>query len=165
MKIGVISDTHDHVDHIDVAIRKFSELGIDTILHAGDYCSPFTIPPFEGFTLIGVFGNNDGDHFRLIRQFRNINGEIHNEFHELTLGGRKIALYHGTREPITNALVQCGNYDLVITGHTHTPEKHLHGQTLSFNPGSVHGFRMSPTIGVYDTEKHKAEHIELTLLS
>ncbi len=164
MKLGIISDTHDHVPHIQTAVRKFSDLQVDTILHAGDYCSPFTIPHFEGFSLIGVFGNNDGDHFRLIQQFRNINAEIHNEFHEVKLGGRQIALYHGTREPITEALVKCGKYDLVISGHIHTPINENHGDTLAFNPGSAHGFDNTPTVGVYDTEAHKAEIIELTLL-
>lgn len=164
MKVGIISDTHDHVAHIETATRKFTDLGIDTILHAGDYCSPFTIPMFEGFMLIGVFGNNDGDHFRLIQQFRNISAEIHNEFHELTMNGRKIALYHGTREPITDALLKCGKYDLVIYGHIHTPVNDYHGDTLSFNPGSAHGFGKTPTIGIYDTETNTAEHIELTLL-
>lgn len=161
MKIGIISDTHDHVGNIEKAVQKFTDEGVDTILHAGDYCSPFTVPPFEGFTLIGVFGNNDGDHYRLMHKFRDIGGEIHNEFHELKLGGNHIALYHGTREPIKNALIRCGTYDLVITGHIHTPVNELHGQTLSFNPGSAHGFGGEATIGIYDTDSGKAEHVAL----
>lgn len=161
MKVGVISDTHDHVIHIEQIVLKFKELQIDTLLHAGDYCSPFTIPPFQDFNFIGVFGNNDGDHYRLIQKFREIGGEIHNEFHEMEIDGKKIALYHGTREPIKEALIGCGKYDLVVSGHNHIPVNEMYGNTLSFNPGTAHGFGKRATIGVYDTTTAEAEHIEL----
>ena len=161
MKIGIISDTHDHVEHVDLAVKKFTELGVETVFHAGDYCSPFTVPPFKGFSLVGVFGNNDGDHYRLIQKFRDINGSIHNEYHEAKLGGRSIALYHGTQPAITKALVASGFYDIVISGHTHTPVNEIQGDTISFNPGSAHGFGKQATLGVYDTDNNKAEHINL----
>lgn len=161
MKIAVISDTHDHVEHIKRFVGKTKEMQINTVLHAGDYCSPFTIPLFEGLDLIGVFGNNDGDHFRLIQNFESIGGRIHNEFHELEIEGRHIALYHGTQPAITEALVLCGKYELVISGHTHQAHQETHGKTTSLNPGSLHGFDKKPTFAVYDTHAREVEIFEV----
>lgn len=154
MKIGLISDTHDHVPHIRKAMSLFRLQGIKVVLHAGDFCSPFTVPPFEGIELHAVFGNNDGDHFRLLSKMKSIGAEHHAEFVELTFDGRRIALYHGTQPAITDALVKCGTYDLVVSGHTHQAEQKTKGKTLWVNPGSAHGFEEDATIGIYNTETH-----------
>ncbi|MEX2640822.1 MAG: metallophosphoesterase [Balneolales bacterium] len=161
MKIAILSDSHDHVEHIERFVKKVGQLGITDILHAGDYCSPFTIPLFEGLKLTGVFGNNDGDHFRLIRKFREIDGQIHNEFHEFEVEEKRIALYHGTRTAITEALVLCGKYDLVISGHTHSVVQEIRGETLSLNPGSLHGFGGEATFAVYNTRNGEVGIIEV----
>ncbi|MEX2404119.1 MAG: YfcE family phosphodiesterase [Balneolales bacterium] len=161
MKIAILSDTHDHVEHIKLFVEKIKSLQITTVLHAGDYCSPFTIPLFTGLNLIGVFGNNDGDHYRLVQKFRDINGEIYNEFHERKFGEKHIALYHGTQPAITEALVQCRKYDLVISGHTHTPIKEYHGKTLSLNPGALHGFGGDAIFAIYDTINGEADFMKI----
>lgn len=163
MKIGIISDTHDHVKHIEAAVKHFKDAHIDMVLHAGDYCSPFSVLPFSGLQLIGVFGNNDGDHFRLIQKFSEIGGEIHNEFYETELDGRQIALYHGTQPSITDALIKCGSYDLVITGHTHTAGKQMYGRTMALNPGAAHGFGRAGTYAEYDCETGEADIREILL--
>ncbi len=54
MLIGLISDSHDHVRNIEKAIKIFKKREVELVLHAGDFCSPFTIPPFEGLNLKGV---------------------------------------------------------------------------------------------------------------
>lgn len=150
MQIGIISDSHDHVTHCNWVARRFKEMHISTVLHAGDYCSPFSILPFQGLRLIGVFGNNDGDHYRLQQKFREINGDIHNEFYAAEYEGKHVALYHGTQYAITDALLHCGTYDLVITGHTHAPVQKQVGKTLHINPGTLHGFEAQPTFASYD---------------
>lgn len=161
MEIAILSDTHDHVEHIKLFVNKIKSLQINIILHAGDYCSPFTIPLFDGLDLIGVFGNNDGDHYRLIQKFQDINGEMYNEFHEREIEGRHIALYHGTQPSITEALLLCGKYDLVISGHTHKTVMERHEKTLSVNPGSLHGFGGDPTFAIYDTNSGEVEFMKI----
>ena len=67
MKIGVISDTHDHLTNISKAIKIFNERNIDVLIHCGDFVSPFTFRVFDDLipsiknNFYGVFGNNDGD--------------------------------------------------------------------------------------------------------
>jgi putative phosphoesterase len=152
MLIGLISDSHDHVPHVRQAVGIFKEQNVKLVLHAGDFCSPFTVPPFDGLQMKGVFGNNDGDHYLLMRKFRDINAEHLGTFGDLEIDDRKVALYHGTAAPITTALEQCGNYDVVITGHTHEKKAEMIDGTLAINPGTAHGFEDIATIAFLETE-------------
>ncbi|MEX0680344.1 MAG: metallophosphoesterase [Balneolales bacterium] len=157
MKIGIISDTHDHVTHITQALSLFRKQDIRKILHAGDFCSPFTVPLFKGYEVDAVFGNNDGDHFRLIKQFYENGLAIYNEFFETTIDNCSIALYHGTQTAITEALVRCGTYDLVISGHTHEVVNKQIGKTRMLNPGSAHGFNTHATVAEFNTETRETQ--------
>ncbi|WP_445664459.1 metallophosphoesterase [Fodinibius sp. AD559] len=152
MIIGLISDSHDHVQNIENAVKIFKERDVELILHAGDFCSPFTIPPFKGFNLKGVFGNNDGDHYLILEKFSEIGATHLGSFGEVIVANRTIALYHGTNMPITEALEQCGKYDVVISGHTHEKRVEFVKNTLAVNPGTAHGFDEEATIALLDTE-------------
>ncbi len=61
MKLGIISDTHDHLDHIRKAAEEFRKQEVDLVIHAGDYTSPPAVKALEGLKTAGVFGNNDGE--------------------------------------------------------------------------------------------------------
>ncbi|HKJ46759.1 MAG TPA: metallophosphoesterase [Balneolales bacterium] len=161
MRIGIISDTHDHVQHIEKAVKIFKNEEIPLVIHAGDYCSPFAILPFEGLNLVGVFGNNDGDHYRLIDKFNAIDGNMAGEFYEFEEDGCKFAVYHGTQQAIKDALVKCGTYDVVISGHTHEKVMEKVGKTISINPGTANGFGGEASIVIFDTQTRKAEFIDL----
>lgn len=161
MVIGLISDSHDHVPHIQQAVEIFKEREVELVLHAGDFCSPFTVPPFEGLSLKGVFGNNDGDHYLLMNKFNAIGAGHLGSFGDLEVDGKKIALYHGTNLPITAALEQCGTYDVVVSGHTHERKVENVNGTLAINPGTAHGFEGEATIALLDTEQLGVEFAKL----
>lgn len=71
MLIGILADTHDNLEKVDAAVRSLNAKGVEMVLHAGDYVSPFVIPRFANLQspMIGVLGNNDGDHRLLQRRF------------------------------------------------------------------------------------------------
>jgi len=161
MKLGIISDTHDYLPNIKKAIDLFRLQGIHTVLHGGDFCSPSAVPLFEGLDLHTVFGNNDGDHYRILQKMEQIKGTHHGEFARLSFDGKRIALYHGTQEDITEALIKCGLYDLVVAGHTHEVHNRWEGQTLFLNPGSTHIGEDKATVAIYDTESGEAVIAEL----
>ena len=135
MKIGIIADTHDHVANIKEAVKLFQSQDVAYVVHAGDYCSPFAVAAFDGVRLVGILGNNDGDIFNLMAKFRDIEGEMVGHYHEFSEDGVNFALYHGTVEQLRSALVNCGRYDVVISGHTHVKESNMVGKTLCINPG------------------------------
>lgn len=162
MLIGLLADSHDHVPHIEKAVNVFNEREVETVLHAGDFCSPFTVPPFEGLELKGVFGNNDGDHYLLLQKFEAIGAEHLGTFGDLEMAGLKIALYHGTDTPITTAIEECGNFDVVVSGHTHEKKAEMIDGTLSINPGTAHGFGETATIAILNTQTMEVTFEELS---
>ena len=165
MLIGVISDTHDNLPIIEKAIKKLNEENVALVLHAGDYVSPFVIPKFKALNakLIGVFGNNDGDHEFLKKRFGEcLNCEIRGRFAEIDAEGFKIALFHGDETELLNALINCECFDAVITGHVHNMGVHKKGKTLIVNPGEVCGYLTGKcTLALLDTEKREARLIEI----
>jgi hypothetical protein len=161
MKIGIMSDSHDHAKNIKIAIEVFIKNRVDLIIHLGDYVNPASIKLFKGTKLIGIFGNNDGDKYRLMNSFKEIGGEIHGDFYETSIDGMKIACYHGTEPQLKDSLIASGIYDVVLYGHTHECVQEKTGKTLVLNPGTVHGFWERATFMILDTHTGKAEIIEI----
>ena len=58
MLIGLMSDTHDRIPAIAELLKRMTERGVGMVLHAGDFCSPFALKPFQdsNVALAGVFG-------------------------------------------------------------------------------------------------------------
>ena len=69
MKIGIISDTHDHVERIKKTIEILNKEKISMAYHLGDICSPFVLPLFKNLEcdIKIVFGNNDADIFKIVK--------------------------------------------------------------------------------------------------
>lgn len=164
MLIGICSDSHDHVENINKAASYFKSQNIGRLIHAGDYCSPFTIPLFEGLPLHGVFGNNDGDKFLLMKKFDEINAILHGDFFSFNEDNLKFAVYHGTHEEITRSLERSGVYDVVISGHTHEASVETISETISINPGSVNGFDEDAMLAIFDTETKEVKFKEIEAL-
>lgn len=123
MRIGVISDTHNHFD------PKIPTLfnGVDHILHAGDIGLPWIIVELESIAPVtAVLGNNDhGLHFR--------------ETEVLILAARKFLVHHivdvfRPAEPLTRRIAR-EKPDVVIFGHSHKPFNEVRDGILYFNPG------------------------------
>jgi len=165
MRIGVIADTHDNLIAIDKAIKRLNDEKVDLVLHAGDYVAPFVIPRFKALKakLIGVFGNNDGDHEFLKKRFSECpNCEIRGRFAEINADGFKIALLHGDETELLDALINCGGFDAVVHGHSHANVSRKNGKTLIVNPGEVCGYLTDKsTLALLDTEKREAKIIEV----
>ncbi|MFV1977693.1 MAG: metallophosphoesterase [Candidatus Scalindua sp.] len=161
MKIGIISDSHDHIENINKSVRIFKDRKVDFVLHLGDYVNPASVRAFQGIKLTGIFGNNDGDKFRLINAFNEVGGEIKGDFCEIEEDDIKFACYHGTEPQLKDALIECGKYDVVIYGHTHKCENTRVGSTLVLNPGTAHGFWNKATIIIFDTQTKEPEFINL----
>ena len=165
MLIGIIADTHDNLPMIEKAVEKLDALKVELVLHAGDYVSPFVIPKFKALhvKLVGVFGNNDGDHEFLRKRFSECaNCEVRGRFAEVDADGFKIALLHGDEAELLAALVNCGGFDAVVHGHSHAVGAVKKGKTLVVNPGEVCGYLTGKaTMVLLDTVKREATIVEL----
>ncbi len=165
MLIGVISDTHDNLPMVEKAVKRLNDEKVDLVLHAGDYVAPFVIPKFKALNakLVGVFGNNDGDHELLKKRFSETqNCTIRGRFAEIDADGFKIALLHGDETELLDALVNCGGFDAVIHGHVHSIGVSKKGKTLIINPGEVCGYLSGKsTMALLDTAKREARIVEI----
>ena len=169
MNIGVISDTHDQYENILKAVKILNERKVELTIHCGDWISPFTLAFYKDLKspIKGVFGNNDGDRFLIPIRAKafGINVEFSERVLELELDKRKIFVYHGDYDDVTETMVTSGKYDAIFHGHTHTAVNQTIGKTLSLNPGTLMPYTDEETqgasIAVYDTKTNTAELIKL----
>ncbi len=163
MKIGILSDTHDNLPNIRKAVELFSKNGVEAVIHAGDFCSPFTLPEFKpltgrGVKMHAVFGNNDGDHVLLIKRGTDICA-----FSEgacfVTLDGKRIVAVHYPE--MGEDLYRNGSYDLVIYGHDH--KQRLEGaERKLLNPGTCSGYLAEQaTVALADTRTMEIEIVRI----
>ena len=165
MLIGVIADTHDNLPLVEKAVKYLNDQKVGLVLHAGDYIAGFVIPKFKQLNckLIGVFGNNDGDHELLKKRFsETTNCTIHDRFAAVEVEDYKIALLHGDELELLNAIIDSGYFNAVIHGHSHNKSIEKKGKTLAINPGELCGYLTGkPTLALLDTSKNEAKIMEL----
>jgi putative phosphoesterase len=163
MKIGLISDTHDNIQNIRKAVRKFNDKHVDVVIHAGDFVNPIAVESLAGVTLVGVLGNNDTDIVGLSSTFDKIHAELKGEIFEKVYDGMRFAVYHGTSLAKKEQLIKSGKYDVFIYGHTHRKDDKYSGTTRVINPGTAKGwfFGLFATIAVFDTSSRNLEFINL----
>lgn len=163
MKIGLISDTHDNIQNIRKAVRKFNDKHVDVVIHAGDFVNPIAVESLAGVTLVGVLGNNDTDIVGLTSIFDKIHAELKGEIFEKVYDRMRFAVYHGISLAKKEQLIKSGKYDVFIYGHTHRKDNRYIGTTRVINPGTAKGwfFGLFATIAVFDTSSRKLEFINL----
>ena len=75
MKIGILSDTHNHTQNLQKALSIFRSRGISMLIHCGDMTSPNTAELLTGFQVIAVTGNMDMNTGRLEGTLKKLNPE------------------------------------------------------------------------------------------
>jgi hypothetical protein len=161
MKIAVLSDSHDRLDHLEAVLAAVSEEKAERLFFLGDFCAPFTLSAIaEGFSgpVDCVSGNNDGDHLHLSKiASQHLHVTLHGQLAELEAGGRKIGLNH--YPDIAQRLAESQAYDAVFSGHDHRRYIHQTGRTLWANPGEIMGRYQVVSFGIYDTESNTFRHV------
>lgn len=161
--IGLMSDTHDKLEAVERAIVFFNQVKVAHVLHAGDLNSPFVVPRFSRLKarLHYVWGNNDGDREMIAAKFDELGLPPPQSFASLRLGGRRIALLHGTHPEIVETVIRSGKYDVVVRGHTHRA-KIFGRKPLVVNPGEVCGYLTGrETVAILDLDRLHARIVEL----
>lgn len=141
MKIGVLSDTHDHIPKIKRAVEIFNEEKVDMVLHSGDIVAPFSLLTLQHLAcknFVAVFGNNDGEREGLKKMLGTFGYKIHERPYTFAVNGYKIAMLHEP-DPL-NDTIDSQEYDLITFGHTHKSHVKLHGKSLVINPGEGCGW-------------------------
>lgn len=174
MLVGIVSDTHDHVQNYGDIARIFKDRNVGMVVHCGDWVAPYSVTIFgqvmkqllPNVPIRGVFGNNDADIYRIIMQLeqQQLPIGIMKDILELTLDNKKIAVYHGTEESIVNSLLWSKKYHAVFRGHTHVAKIEYINGVLHLNPGAVCSYGggqilSKVSVAVYNTQNNQAELI------
>jgi hypothetical protein len=169
MRIGILSDIHDHLANLEAALRFLNGLGAEVLICCGDLCSPFVVDELKKFRgpIHIVFGNNDADLFRITRKCDS-RVQAHGELLEIEFDGRKIAVNHF--DNIARPIAHSGLFDLVCFGHNHRISLARVGTTLTLNPGPVMGVaftpggweQVPPSFATYDTAEDAASAWQIT---
>ncbi len=140
MRIGILSDTHDHLLATGLAMDAFAKAGVGAVIHAGDYVAPFALKLIMArvrgmdIPFFGVFGNNDGEHQGLAAICPDlVAGPLH-----LQLDDRKFVLIHDLQDLSHEDEMSA---DVIISGHTHLqPIVEERDGRLYLNPGECCGW-------------------------
>jgi uncharacterized protein len=163
MRVGVMADGHDRVPAIAELLKRMADAGVGLVLHAGDYCSPFSLAPFRelNVALAGVFGRNDGDREGLkAAASTGVGAELYESPHSVELDGKRVLLVHDIGDVAPRSIE---GHAIVIHGWSHRAEVRRHGETLMLNPGEACGWLFGmPTAAVLDLETMRVEEIRLT---
>ena len=141
MKIGIISDTHDDMQNLQVALDTLRAQNVMAVFHCGDVCGPKVIRALEGFDVWIAQGNMDR-HKELAQAIEETLGRTRFAWlHKPTLDGYTLAIIHGDNEEVLGNLVTSGNHAYVFHGHTHHRRDQTIGRTRAINPGALGGTR------------------------
>ncbi|HEX3867213.1 MAG TPA: metallophosphoesterase [Gemmatimonadaceae bacterium] len=162
MRVGLLADAHDRLPAIAEFIRQMQAGGVGMVLHAGDYCSPFSLKAFEDehVALAGVFGKNDGDREGLQSRAQSaFSAELFESPHSFEMGGKRILLVHDIGDVAARSLK---SHDIVIHGQTHQQEMKTRGETLIVNPGEACGWLYgTPSAAILDLDTNQVEFLTL----
>jgi len=135
MKIGVVSDSHGHIENLRRALRALLERGIQVFCHLGDDYEDMRA--LEAGTLAvvqvpGVFSSYYRDPAVPNRVLRSWGGK------RFLLTHTKVRHENDLRgDPDPRELVAKGEVDGILYGHSHTPEVLAEQGVLFLNPGHL----------------------------
>ncbi len=160
MRLGVVSDTHGHVDNTRVAVQMLESLCVDRVVHCGDVGSKEVVELFAPWRTDFVVGNCDHDPDRLAEVIAEAGQTCRGRFGELHLNEKRIALLHSDDRAKFLEVTENNQWDLVCYGHTHVAAINRHGRTLIVNPGAL--YRANPhSLAVVDLSELTASIIKL----
>lgn len=163
MRVGIMADSHDRVPAVAELLRRMAAGGVGLVLHAGDFCSPFSLAPFrdQNVALAGVFGRNDGDREGLkAAASAGVGAELYESPHSMELDGRRVLIVHDMSEVAPRSIE---SHAVVVHGGSHRSEVRQDGETMIVNPGEACGWlHGTPSAAILDLETLHVEVLRLT---
>ena len=170
MKICIVSDSHDHREHLATAVAEAKSLGAQAAIHCGDLVAPSTLHAIIplGLPIHLVHGNNAGDLFHLAKLAHKPENRVHyyGQDGSFTLAGKRLFLVHYPH--YAKAMALTGDYEIVCNGHEHRAvieriRNIKGGETLRIDPGSVGGVSAPATYVLGDLVRMEFEIRTVTL--
>ena len=157
MRIGVVSDTHNHLPNVARIVELLNRARVERVVHTGDMTQAKTLEVLSRLDapLVGVFGNNDeGEREALAAAALHYGIALSDPPLELHLAGRRIVVVHDPRA-LDGSLA---DHQVALHGHTHRHTLERTADRLVFNPGECAGHVPGlNAVGVLDLSTLEAE--------
>ncbi len=156
MRIGVVSDTHNHMGNVGRIVELFNGAGVDRVVHTGDITQAKTLEIFAHLRvpMFGVFGNNDVERRALDDAVQRHGFAFFEPPLSLSWAGRELVVAHDPQE--LEGLDDAPR--IALHGHTHRFRLEDDGARLTFNPGECAGHLAGHNaVGVLDLLSLEAE--------
>jgi len=157
VRIGVVSDTHNHLPNVARIVALLHEARVTRVVHTGDITQPKTLDAFSALDvpLVAVYGNNDRERPALAAAASRHGIELCDPPLELAWAGRRILVVH---DPLDLDHHLTGHHDVALHGHNHEHVVERRGATLVFNPGECAGHMPGfNAVGVLDLVRLETE--------
>jgi hypothetical protein len=157
LRIGVVSDTHNHLRNVRRIVELFNAAAVDRVVHTGDITHAGTLEVFAGLEapLVGVFDNNDVERSALLAAAQRFSIRLAEPPLTLSWAERRVLVVH---DPHFLREDEVASHDLVLHGHTHRPVHERRRGALVFNPGECAGWLPGHnTVGVVELASLEVE--------
>ena len=155
MILGILSDTHNHIDATRRALAALADAGAELLVHCGDIGDDaLDLLSAEclarGIRAWAALGNCDSWSDAAWRPAPA--GVTPARTVWFDADGKSCAAMHGDDPWGLYRLASSGRLDYLFTGHTHRPSLETVGRTVLLNPGSAARPRNDiPTVAILDT--------------
>jgi putative phosphoesterase len=157
MRIGVVSDTHNHLSNTAHIVELFNAAQVDRVVHTGDITQAKTLRVMAALDapLVGAYGNNDLERESLESACAELGMDfvdhpLHIEWQE-----RRVVVVHDPRDLAPELLAGC---EIALHGHDHWQKIERHHGALVFNPGECAGHMQGRnSVGVLDLTTLRAQ--------
>ncbi len=162
MRIGILSDTHNHEANTQAALERFEREGVRRLFHCGDITGRGIVLLFANFEVTFVKGNGDwpGDLLEamlVVGAQRTLPARWAG-----TVGGRRLAMTHGDSTGVVYDLVHHGDNDYVFHGHSHRRRDERVGEVRVINPGALGGKHdQSRSIAILDLAHDRLDFVDI----
>ena len=160
MQIGILSDSHDHADAMQLAVKTLLANGAEYLIHCGDVGAPEMLDHLAGTPAAFVWGNNDFDRAEMTRYAERLDITCMGNTGELELGGKLFFVLHGDDDRAKQRALSEQRFDYLLQGHTHVPADQRVGKTRCINPGALFRARQK-TVALLNTETEVLRHMSL----
>ncbi|HEX2718172.1 MAG TPA: YfcE family phosphodiesterase [Gemmatimonadaceae bacterium] len=162
MLVGLMTDTHDRLPAIAELVTRMQAAGVGFLLHAGDFCSPFSLIPFfeRNMAVGGIFGRNDGDPEGIrAKASQGMGVELYESPHSFEISGQRILLVHDLGDVNERSIE---GHALVVHGCSHQREIRTQGKVTIVNPGEACGWLTGkPSAAIVDLDTMKVDWLTL----
>jgi putative phosphoesterase len=152
MRIGVVSDTHNHLRNVARIVAIFDAARVEAVVHTGDITQPKTLHALARLAspLVGVYGNNDLERPGLEQACAETGARFRDGWLELDWAARRILVVHDPKEIPAE---RCRGFDVLLHGHEHRTTFERRANLLVVNPGECAGHLPGHnSVGVLDLE-------------